>query len=85
MIDDKPLDFTDPATLANECSVLAQGMDQQAQASRGGTALGGAPYPEQFYMRCANIFRACEAAFKQQTAVKPPEIPTPPTDTKKKP
>lgn len=62
-------DLTNPDQLSLELSDMAQGLDQQAQASRSGSAMSGAPYPEQFYKRCATAMRAAVLALK------PAEVP----------
>jgi len=63
VIDDKPLDLTDPATLAAQCAELAPMMEQQAQAARGGSAMAGAPFPEFMFHKAAAVLRACQAKF----------------------
>lgn len=62
-------DLNNPEHLRSELADMAQGLDQQAQASRAGSAMAGAPYPEQFYRRCAAVMRAAELALK------PAEVP----------
>lgn len=80
MIDDKPLDLTDPAVLACQCAELAPMMEQQEQASRGHSAMAGAPFPGFMFHRTASILRACHAALAKQVQAaelsKPAEVVT---------
>lgn len=72
MIDDKPLDLTDPAVLACQCAELAPMMRQQEQAARGHSAMAGAPFPGFMFLRTADLLMACHAALsKHAEAVAP--------------
>lgn len=69
-------DLSDPIQLTAQLDSLAGGMDQQAIASRSGTALGGHPYPEFFYGQVAVALRA--AALMIRHLSKEPITPAPP-------
>lgn len=63
-IDGRTEDYNDPAFLAAECAALAEGMEQQANAARSGTALSGHPHPNYFYGKVAHTLRAAAQMVK---------------------
>lgn len=72
-------DLTDTATLIAQLVDCASGLEQQAAASRGGSAMGGAPYPEQFYRRCAALMLLSAERIRAGKSVPTiPPAPVPP-------
>ena len=82
-------DLSDPAVLAAECRMMAQGMESQAEAVTMATANAGHPYPDQLYRRAAALFLACAARLTPQPAAAasapPPPAENPPTNEPAKP
>ena len=68
-------DLSNPVELTRICLEMADGLEQQAKASRAGSAMSGAPYPEQFYRRCAEVFGLCATYIKEHSA--PPSVDPP--------
>lgn len=71
-----PPDLTDPAQLAAELDSVAGSLDVQAMAADGNTALGGHPYPMQFFQNAARAARAA-AEFVRARSQPPAEPATP--------
>lgn len=81
-------DLSDPVVLAAQLEDFASGVDQQAVASRSGTALAGHPYPEFFFGRVAELMRRGAAALRKlppSPAPEPTGTPEPPADAPKPP
>jgi hypothetical protein len=70
-------DLDDPNVLAKECADYAEGMQQQALAAQQGTALGGHPYPAQFYSKVAEVLAAAAKHIAQSAPPKPAPAPAP--------
>lgn len=72
-------DLSDPHSLIQLADEIAGGLHQQSLSSRAGNAMGGVPYPEHFYARCATVIRALAEYVKAHApAPKPKEEPAAP-------
>lgn len=78
-------DLTNPQVLQAKLLEAAGGLDQQATASRIGSAMGGHPFPEQFFRTTAHLIRAAAQQIaddnpvpKSKPAAEPEKLPTPP-------
>lgn len=68
-----PKDLTDRKTLIAECEAVISGMDLQAQAGTGHSAMGGVPNPAYFYGRGAALLRALKARLEAEETAPAPE------------
>lgn len=78
-----PPDLTDPSAVIAECESMANGMEQQAAASKHTSGMGGHPYPEFFFLRVAEVLKAAASIIKSQE--KQPSVPPEPETPQPKP
>lgn len=67
-------DLSDPRKLIEECLSMADGLRQQAVATRTNTAMGGHPHPAFFFEQAAAVMGLAAARLKE---LLPPESPPP--------